>query len=349
MVALSPDQGSMVTIKDVARQANVSVATVSRVFSGANAVAEETTRTIRDVALALRYTPHVGARSLITRKTHTLGVLLPDLYGEFFSELIRGIDFAARDAGYHIIVSRSYEGRSETEEALRAMRGRVDGLILMSPHVDADSLIHVPANLSIVLLCSAAKGSEADSVTIQNFRGASAMVSHLITLGHRRVAIIKGSSGNFDAAERLRGYRAALRNNGLALNKSLERDGDFTEAGGYAATKELLAIKPRPTAIFAANDSMAIGALSALRESGVRVPGEISVAGFDDIPLARYMDPPLSSVKVPIAKLGARAVEMLLNGITRKGKRHPRQRDRVSTDLVIRRSCGAPAGERAPP
>ncbi|HEU4878961.1 MAG TPA: LacI family DNA-binding transcriptional regulator, partial [Gemmatimonadaceae bacterium] len=148
-------QDLMVTIKDVARQANVSVATVSRVFSGANVVREETSRRIRDVAARLRYTPHSGARSLITSKTHTLGVLLPDLYGEFFSEIIRGIDAAARRKGFHLLVSSSHSDRREVESALRAMRGRVDGVILMSPDLDAGALVaNLPEDQAVVLLNS---------------------------------------------------------------------------------------------------------------------------------------------------------------------------------------------------
>lgn len=338
----------MATIKDVAREASVSVATVSRVFNDAAVVRPETARRIREVAARLRYAPHGGARSLITSRTQTLGVLLPDLYGEFFSELIHGIDVTARREGYHILVSRSWEGRTEIEEAVRAMRGRVDGLLLMSPHIDADSLLHVPAGLPVVMLCSPSKGTDVDSVIIQNFPGARDMVAHLISFGHRRIAIIKGATGNHDAAERLRGYRAALKDAGLTADKSLERDGDFTEAGGYAAARALMALETRPTAIFAANDSMAIGALSALREAGVRVPEEVAVAGFDDIPLAHYMDPPLSSVRVPISDLGARAVEILLDRITNKDG-HTLRRERVSTELVIRRSTGAPCAERPPP
>ncbi len=334
----------MVTIKDVARQADVSVATVSRVFSGANVVSTETTRKIRDVAAALRYTPHGGARSLITRKTNTIGVLLPDLYGEFFSELIRGIDVAARRAGFHILVSLSHADRSEIEEAMRAMRGRVDGVLLMSPHVDAESLSNIPANLPVVLVCSASGGSEVDSVTIQNFRGARAMVAHLISLGHRQIAIIKGAAGNYDSAERLRGYRTALRDAGISVERALEVDGDFTEAGGHAAALQLIGRNPRPTAVFAANDCMAIGALSAFREQGVRVPDEMAVGGFDDIPLARYMDPPLSSVHVPICELGERAVVRLLDAIGCKNA-GDHKRERVATHLVIRRST---AGEAVP-
>src|SRR4026208_913652 len=143
----------MVTIKDVARQANVSVATVSRVFSGANVVREETSKRIRDVAARPRYAPHGGARSLITSKTHTLGVLLPDLYGEFFSEVIRGIDLAARQSGYHLLLSSSHNDRSEFEGAMRAMRGRVDGVIIMSPDIDAHALMsHLPDTHPAALL-----------------------------------------------------------------------------------------------------------------------------------------------------------------------------------------------------
>lgn len=338
----------MVTIKDVAREASVSVATVSRVLNGAGVVRAETARRIRDVAHALRYTPHSGARSLITSKTHTIGVLLPDLYGEFFSEMIRGIDEAARASEHHILVSRAYAGRSEIEEAMRAMRGRVDGVVVMSPEVDAGCLGNVPVNLPIVLLCSAVRGAEFDSVTIQNYRGAKEIVGYLISLGHRDIAIINGADGTFDASERLRGYRSALKEAGICPVPTLARNGEFTEAGGYAATMSLLTETVRPTAIFAANDSMAIGALSALRKSGIRVPEDMSVAGFDDIPLARYMDPPLSSVKVPIAELGARAVDMLLNAIAHKNS-HKRRRERLCTSMVIRSSCGPPSAERPPP
>ena len=338
----------MVTIKDVAREANVSVATVSRVLNGSGPVKEATRRLIREVAGKMRYVPHSGARSLITSKTQTLGVLLPDLYGEFFSEVIRGMDDTAQKNGFHLLISRAYADRHGIETAIKAMRGRVDGVVVMSPDLDSDSLLNLPSTIPVVLLCSVSRGNEIDSLTIQNCRGAREMVTHLVSLGHRRIAIIKGSPRNYDAAERLRGYRIALREGGITPDSVLEREGDFTEAGGYNATLDLLAMSPRPTAIFAANDSMAIGALSALRDAWVQVPEEMAVAGFDDIPLARFMDPPLSSVRVPICELGARAVGLLLNGITHKND-HPRRRERVSTELVVRRSTGAKPAERPPP
>jgi len=338
----------MVTIKDVAREAKMSVATVSRVLNESGPVSEDTRQLIREVAGRMHYVPHSGARSLITSKTETIGVLLPDLYGEFFSEVIRGMDDTAQKNGFHLLISRAYADRHGIETAMRAMRGRVDGVVAMSPDLDEESLRNLPSTIPVVLLCSVPRGNEIDSLTIQNCRGAKEMVAHLTSLGHRRIAIIKGAARNYDAAERLRGYRLALREAGIDREPSLERDGDFTEASGYAAALELLALKHRPTAIFAANDSMAIGALSALRESGVQVPEQMAVAGFDDIPLARYMDPPLSSVHVPICELGARAVEILLHGITHKND-HTRRRERVSTELVIRRSTGSRPEERPPP
>ena len=332
----------MVTIKDVARKAEVSVATVSRVFSGANAVREETSRRIRDVAAQLRYTPHVGARSLTTSKTHTLGVLLPDLYGEFFSEIIRGIDVATRRSGYHLLVSSSHSDAKEVESAMRSMRGRVDGMIIMSPDIDAKPLVDtLPEGQPVVLLNSAIRQKGIASVRTANKRGATEMVRHLIGHGFKRIAIIAGADRNIDGAQRRSGYRAALSEAGIALDPQLEVQGDFTEDSGYEATRKLLANKSsRPRAIFAANDAMAIGALSALREAGAGVPDEIAVAGFDDIPIARHMSPPLSSVHVPIADLGERATEILIAGLT--NSRYPPRHETLRTSIVIRGSCGPP-------
>ena len=338
----------MVTIKDVARAAKVSVATVSRTLNGSGPVREETGRRVRDVVQRLKYVPHTGARSLITNRTDTLGVVLPALYGEFFSEVIRGMDESAQRHGFHLLISSSHADKHEVEGAMRAMRGRVDGVIVMFPDLDAESFENIPKTLPLVRLCSPTKRNTVDSLTIDNCRGAREMVRHLIALGHRQIAMIKGPARNYDAAERLRGYRLALDEVGIKPLKDLERDGDFTEAGGYRAALELLALEARPTAIFAANDSMAIGALSVLREANVKVPDDIALAGFDDIPLARYMDPPLASVRVPLSEIGERAVEMLVHGITHSND-HIRQKLRVRTELVIRRSCCAPPAERPPP
>jgi LacI family transcriptional regulator len=330
----------MVTIKDVAREAGVSVATVSRVYNNSGLVREDTRRRVQEIASRLGYTPNVAARSLITSKTGTLGVLLPDLYGEFFSEVIRGIDQTAQRHGYHLLVSSSHDHRSEIEAALRSMRGRVDGLIVMSPDMDAHVAVrHLPERFPVVLLNSAVDGDPFDSITIANFDGAYAMVQHLISLGHRRIAMITGAPRNHDATERLRGYRAALRDANIDGLPAWEAPGDFSEGSGYRAAAVLLRCEPRPTAIFAANDSMAIGALGALRESGVCVPEEMAVAGFDDIPMARYLNPPLSSVHVEISALGERATRRLIEMLQHKTQQ-PRQHEVLPTTLVVRGSCG---------
>ena len=332
------------TIRDVAREAGVSVATVSRVFNDSGPVGAETRRRIIQVATALRYTPDSAARSLITRRTGTIGVLLPDLYGEFFSEVIRGIDGTAQRAGYHLLVSNSHNDKGALEVALRAMRGRVDGLVVMSPDVTTHALV---ANLAdstpVVLLNSDIDGTAFDALNIDNFGGASAMVQHLLSRGHERIAFIAGCDRNHDAAERRRAYRSALDAARVERRAEWERTGDSTESGGYRAAAELLTVVPRPTAIFAANDSMAIGALSALREAGVRVPEDVVVVGFDDIPIARYMSPPLTSVHVAISELGERATRMLLQAVDEKNQ-HVKCQETLPTTLVIRRSCGG-AGE----
>lgn len=334
----------MATIKDVARSSGVSVATASRALNSSPLVREATRVRVDTAAQALGYSPHGAALSLITRRTRTLGLLLPDLYGEFFSELIRGVDEVARREGYHLLVTSAHRGQEETQGALRSFRGRVDGLITMTPHLDSGtSREALSAHCPVVSLCSPPGGLDVASVAIANFEGAYAMLEHLASLGHRRIAIICGDSGNFDATERLRGYRAARENLALDNDPDLEFPGDFSEAAGHEAAGLLLALGNRPTAVFAANDGMAIGAISALREAGVRIPEDMALGGFDDIPMARYVDPPLTSVHVDIRALGARAAERLLAGVRDRAQPDLR-RETLPTTLVVRRSCGANRG-----
>ena len=327
-----------VTIKEVAKEAGVSIATVSRVFNNSGPVNDDTKARILDVAQRLRYMPHGAARSLITSKTNTLGVLLPDLYGEFFSEVIRGIDHAARDAGYHVLLSSSHAEREEIEAALQAMRGRVDGMIIMHPDIDAKVLKrNLSASIPVVLISSQTGATSFYSLNIDNYNGAVEAVRHLIDHGHRRIAIIKGAVANFDAAERLRGYHDALK--GAKITDTFAVDGDFTERAGYRAGKQILKLDPRPTAVFASNDAMAIGALGAFREGGADVPGDIAVVSFDDIPIAAYVNPPLTSVHVSINDLGAQATRYLIETV--KGDRKVGSAPGVlPAKLIVRRSCG---------
>lgn len=328
-LADSTDLPPNVTIRDVAAGAGVSVATVSRVFNQKGPIREETVRRVMDVAGALRYIPHAGARSLSTRSTRTIGVVLPDLHGEFFSEVIRGIDLAARESGYHLLLSGSHADRDEMRAVVQAVKGMVDGLIVMSPDLDPSALLgELPPGIPAVLLNAKVDGRP--SITIDNAGGARDVVRHLASLGHSHIAFISGPAKNADAEQRRRGFRAGAKAHGI---RAVEVAGNFTEESGYEAGRTIVAMKPRPTAVFAANDSMAIGALSAFRDARVHVPRHIALVGFDDIPIARFLDPPLTTVKVPIAELGRRGLQILVGE-----DGHPA---RLGTSLVVRRSCGA--------
>lgn len=337
----------MATIRDVARASNVSIATVSRVFNNSPLVSEGTRQRVTAAASTLGYWPNEIARSLITNRTHTLGLLLPDLHGEFFSEVIHGVDFMARERGFHLLVSRSSSNAGELTDVLRAMRGRVDGLVVMAPDVDASrALRHAAGSVPIVLLNPEVQLTGCDAVSIDNFQGAYEMVRHLAGLGHHPIATITGPTHNIDARQRLEGYRSALRDARLEANPDLEFHGDFTERSGYEAALELLRQQGRPTAIFVANDHMALGVMGALQEAGRRVPDDIALAGFDDITMARYLNPALTTVHVDMLQMGERAVELLLDPERAAASREGRH-EVLSTRLVVRASCGAsrPSGE----
>lgn len=322
-----------ITIREVAQQAGVSIATVSRVLSGGGPVSEQTRRRIERVARELRYAPNQAARSLITSRTHTLGALLPDLFGEFFSEVLRSLDTAAQAAGHQLLVSSSHHDRTGVTRALQAMRGRVDGLVVMAPDLDAALLRdNLPADVRVVLLNTTVEGAPYDVLALANYDGARAALAHLAGRGHRRIAHVTGPLRNFDAAERRRGYADALAAHGLDADPALVVEGDFSDASGYAAVQRLVAGGAAFSALFAANDAMAVGAIGALREAGRAVPGDVAVVGFDDIPMARYFSPPLTSVRAPLAQMGADAVRQLL---------HPDAAPRhtvLPTELVVRAS-----------
>lgn len=334
----------MATIRDVARAAEVSIATVSRVLNGSPKVSEDTRRRVWEVATGLEYYPHGAARSLTTSRTHTLGVLLPDLFGEFFSEVIRGLDSAARSHGLQLLLSSSHAEARDVVAAAGAMRGRIDGLIVMAPDGGTpDALERVRQRFPLVLLNPRTAVEGCSSVSIANREGAYTAVQHLIALGHQRIAIVKGPEGNADAQGRLAGYRRALREAGLLQGPELEFTGDFTESGGYLAAQEILRQLPRPSAVFAANDCMAIGVSSAARDAGLECARDVAVVGFDDIASVRYLDPPLTTVHVDTFELGERAVRLLVAAM--ESPSASARNEVLPARLVVRRSCGAPAGD----
>ncbi|WP_369977810.1 LacI family DNA-binding transcriptional regulator [Xanthomonas bundabergensis] len=340
-IAQAPEQRASITIKDVARLANVSVATVSRTMNGHQHVAEPVRARVLEAARTLHYVPHHAARSLSSRRTHTIGVVLPDLHGEFFSELIRGIDTVARERGLHLLVS-SYHGEPEEQRlAVRRMPGRVDGLLLMSPYLGTgaeEAADMLPGALPAVLMNCAERIVDAQVLNVDNYGGARAMTRHLLDSGHRRIAFIAGPDDNFDARERLRGYRDELRERCPQVPPRV-LPGDFDEASGYRAGQALLQQGQRPDVVFAANDMMALGCLFAFTHAGLRVPDDIALAGFDDVPMARYVHPALTTMRVDIAGFGARAMRLLLAALEPQaaGADAPLSTD-IAPQLIVRAS-----------
>jgi len=276
-------------------------------------------------------------------------VLLPDLHGEFFSELIRGIDAVARLRRLQLLLSSTHGDAEELTLAIRTMRGRVDGLLVMSPHVDAALLDkNLPRALPVVLINSPLKDARRSTLTIDSYRGARAMVNHLIRCGHRRIAHVAGPELNFDAQERLRAYRDELAS---ALPRAAPQvlPGDFSEKSGYLAGQQLASQRDRPDAVFAANDVIALGCVAAFREAGLRVPGDIAVAGFDDIPLSSLVSPALTTVRVQIAELGRAALEQLLLSMESPEQTRPVSRA-LLPEVVVRESCSTekPPKRRSP-
>jgi len=307
---------SAITIKDVAREANVSVATVSRALNGHDNVAAPVRKLVLEVAKRLRYSPHAAARSLSSRTTQTVGVVLPDLYGEFFSELMRGIDGVASAHRRHLLVSSYHGDQAQQGAVLQAMRGRVDGLLVLSPYAgDPDFLIdNLPPALPTVLINTPVAEEHYPVFSIDDRAGALAMTQYLLDAGYRRIAFIAGPAHNHDAQLRLQGFRAAM----AAFDGSVEAielPGNFDEASGHQAGLALLAHPSLPDAVFAANDMMALGCLYAFSQAGVNVPAQVALAGYDDIPLARFVHPALTTMQVSIAELGERAMQQLVQMI----------------------------------
>jgi LacI family transcriptional regulator len=265
-------------------------------------------------------------------------MILPDLHGEFFSELLRGADAAARALKLHLLVSTSHGSAAEAAAAIRSMRGRVDGLIIMSPHLRTDPL-ELPRDMPAVLI-NPHGASNHSGVAVQNYEGAHAMVRHLAACGARRIAHIAGPQGNGDAGERLRGYLDARPTD---PGRDMVVPGDFTAASGYAAGLLLGRLDPLPDGVFAANDMMAAGCLEAFAHLGLRVPDDITLGGFDDVPLARFLRPALTTMRVDLTALGAKALERLTSEI--ESPNAEPQVDQILPEVVIRNSCGfAPKG-----
>ena len=322
------------TIRDVARSANVSIASVSRALNGHENVTAPTRARVMQAIADLGYVPNAAARSLSRAETHTIGVVVPDLHGEFFSELLRGFDLAASEAGYLLLLSTMHADPALAGQALRVMHGRVDGLLVMAPQLSAaeiDAL--VPADPPCLqVFCEAS--SQRPTIGVDNHEGAREAGRHLVSIGRRRIVHIMGPRGNHDAEERCDALVATLR--ALDADPPIVVEGDFREASGARTIDRLIASDTAFDAVFAANDMMAIGAMQALRAHGLRVPEDVAVIGFDDIPLAHYLG--LTTLRVSAADIGSSAMRRLI-AILDKGAGAPTHEQSLP-QLVVRASTG---------
>jgi len=325
------------TIRDVAERAEVSVASVSRVLNGLDNVSDKTRTRVAEAVQALGYVPHAGARSLSLSRTNAIGVVLPDLHGEFFSEIMRGMDREASARGYLLLLSNMHAGTDRADGALRAMRGRVDGLLVMAPHLAEDELAAaLPAGIPTILINTRGHAGGHPGIRLDNAAGVRAIVEHLAAIGRRRLVHVAGPADNVDAQERAAACAEAASQCGLELAIV---QGDFTEQSGERAIHALVESSEPFDAVFAANDMMALGALHALRLAGRRVPEDVALAGFDDIPLARLLG--LTTVRVRIADLGERTIQRLVAMLEKNSETSG---DELHTpELVIRSTTEAAA------
>ena len=301
------------TIRDVAQRAQLSVATVSRALNGLENVSVLARERIADAVKELGYVPHAGARSLSLARNNAIGVVLPDLHGEFFSEIVRGMDREASRRGYLLLLSNLHAGSEQAATALRAMRGRVDGLVVMAPHLGADELAGaLPRGLPSILINTRDASGQFAAIHLDNAAGTSAVVDHLVAIGRKRLVHIAGPATNIDAQERVAAFRKAVEEHRI---EGTVVQGDFEMQSGERAIAALIDQGVDFDAIFAANDNMAIGAIQALRSANRTIPGDAAVAGFDDIPLARHLG--ITTVRVRIAELGERALARLLDGLVK--------------------------------
>jgi DNA-binding LacI/PurR family transcriptional regulator len=304
----------MVSIKDIARKARVSHSTVSRALRDSPMVNPATRELIQKIAAEQGYTVSAVARSLVTRRTSTIGVVVTSIADPFVGEVVSGIEECAIGRGYSVILATCH---AEPERELRAVRGlrerRVDGILVTASRVGALYLpLLAEMNVPIVLINNQHPGAFGFNVTIDNLDGARQATAHLAALGHRRIAYIGDRCGFQSDTERFDGYRQALDAAGIPFDPLLVAHGDGGPESGDLAMQQLLAYPEIPTAVFCYNDMEAFGALRAVRARGLRVPADLSLVGFDDLSLASYIDPPLTTVHQPKQEMGRQAAETLL-------------------------------------
>ncbi len=338
-----PSRKTSVTIFDVAKHAGISVATVSRVLNNTAVVAPETIARVQAAVAELKYVPRTAARNLATRKTNTIGLLLTNIHEDFFAPLLYGIETAASEAGFDLLISTTNRPRPREEFPRSLGAHNTDGLLVFAESLSEAALTFCyEQGFPMVLIHQSPPNSMSiPCVTVENKAASRKIVEHLIEAhGRRRIAYFKGPPGHEDSHWREMGYQEALEAHGIAFDPGLIALGEFNRKAAKASVKKLLESGVAVDAIFSGDDEGGIGVLEGLKELGKRVPEDVAVVGFDDQRLSAYLTPPLTTVRAPTYDLGKIAVRQLVS-LIRTGQAEPLVL--LPTELVIRESCGCPA------
>jgi len=334
-----------VTLVDVAKHAGVALVTTSRALNHTGFVSEETRKKVVASAKALGYMPNLSAKILKGGKPNLLGLVVTNMQSAVINEIISGVAVASKQAGMDLIIyiASSELGEPNRRDIDRALGGLCEGVLLLMPTADDALLKEFEASSApVVLINYWRKETKLPTVRGDNYAGARAAIEYLIGLGHSRIAFVSGLIDTGQSQERQRGYEDALKHAGIRMVDGLVVTGDFTQSSGFEAGLLLLTQPRLPTAIFAANDAMAFGVMDALKEKGFRIPGDISVVGFDDSPAANHVYPRLTSVRQPLSELSEQSVRLLLQQIRARAakKEADEQLIVLPSELVIRDSCG---------
>ena len=341
--------GAPPTIIDVARQAGVSIKTVSRVMNKEPTVHADTRARVQEAVAALNYRPQLSARSLAGAKSFLIGLLYYDPSAAFVAGVQRGATLGCREAGRHLVVESLQENGVDVQAQIESMLAalRPDGMILTPPLCDNPLILDTlrASRTPCVLISPAGEGHGMARVRMDDALAAEELTNLLVSLGHRAIAFIEGDQS---ASERRRqGYERALKAHGIALDPALVMPGTFMFESGVAAAQKLLALPRPPTAIFAANDDMALGALTAAQRLGIAVPGDLAIVGFDDSRAATLVWPELTTVRQPLAEMAMAAVDLLLSGEARLDAGHPAPVRVLPHEVIVRGSTAAPANGHA--
>jgi LacI family transcriptional regulator len=334
--------GRAVTIVDVAREAGVSYATVSRVINNKNSILPDKRARVLAAMQRLGYVPNLQARKLAGGRSHVIGLVLHDVWSAYVLEILRGVDEELAAAKYDLMLYTSRQRASNESAFVTTLtQGLADGLLLLLPRGLEKYLQRLrQQHFPFVLIDHEGVEGGGPAVGATNQQGAYAATRYLLQLGHRRIAFITGNLDISAARERLAGFRAALAEHAVAEDAELIQEGDFFHPRAYARAQRLLSLEAPPTAIFASNDVSAFGVMEAARDRGVRIPQDLSVIGFDDLPQSTYMHPPLTTVRQPLEEMGRVAARLLLDTI--HDPRRAPERIELSTELIVRDSCAGP-------